>query len=99
KCVIAHCNFHLRSAESNGDNEFVRTLAEQLKTPIYSIDFNTVEHADNEGISIEMAARELRYDWFEELRLKLEAQAIVTGHHLDDNLETILLNLVRGTGL
>lgn len=99
KCVIAHCNFHLRSVESNDDNIFVRKLAEQLKTPIYSIDFNTVEHADNEGISIEMAARELRYDWFEELRLKLEAQAIVTGHHLDDNLETILLNIVRGTGL
>lgn len=98
-CVIAHCNFHLRSKESTDDTIFVRKLAERLKTPIYTIDFNTIEYADKEGISIEMAARDLRYNWFEELRLSLKAQAIVTGHHLDDNLETILLNLVRGTGL
>lgn len=98
-CVIAHCNFHLRSKESIDDTKFVRNMAERLNTPIYTIDFNTIAYANKEGISIEMAARDLRYNWFEELRLQLQAQAIVTGHHLDDNLETILLNFVRGTGL
>jgi len=98
-CVIAHCNFHLRMEESNRDEKFVRSLAEQLKLPFYHIDFNTIKYAEQHGISIEMAARDLRYNWFYELLENLQAQAIAVAHHADDSIETMLINLVRGTGL
>jgi tRNA(Ile)-lysidine synthase len=98
-CIAAHVNFHLRSEESNREEQFVRKLANDLQTPIHIIDFQTFEYAKKEGISIEMAARKLRYGWFEKLAVQTSAQAIAVGHHLDDNLETILLNLIRGTGL
>ena len=98
-CVIAHCNFHLRMEESNRDEKFVRSLAEQLKLPFYHIDFNTIKYAAQHGISIEMAARDLRYNWFYELLENLQAQAIAVAHHADDSIETMLINLVRGTGL
>lgn len=99
KCIIAHCNFHLRKEESDRDELFVRSLAEIIKIPIYTIDFETNEYATANNISIEMAARELRYSWFENLCRENDAQAIAVGHHLDDNIETMLLNLARGTGL
>lgn len=98
-CVIAHCNFHLRMEESDRDEEFVRELGKQLHVPFYHIDFMTTEYASHEGISIEMAARDLRYNWFHELLQELDAQAIAVAHHADDSIETMLMNLVRGTGL
>ena len=99
QCIIAHCNFHLRMEESDRDELFVRNLASEFKLPYYSVDFNTTEYARLHKISIEMAARDLRYDWFEKLRTQLNAEAIVVAHHADDNIETLLMNLVRGTGL
>jgi tRNA(Ile)-lysidine synthase len=99
KCIIAHCNFHLRNEESDSDEMFVRSLSETSKTPIYITDFETNKYASANNISIEMAARDLRYLWFENLCRENDAQAIAVGHHLDDNIETMLLNLARGTGL
>jgi tRNA(Ile)-lysidine synthase len=98
-CVMAHCNFHLRGEESNRDEEFVRRLAEKHQTPFYKIDFDTTKYAAENGISIEMAARDLRYEWFYILLADLQAQAIAVAHHADDNIETMLMNLTRGTGL
>ncbi|MFZ4726681.1 MAG: tRNA lysidine(34) synthetase TilS [Paludibacter sp.] len=98
-CVIAHCNFHLRMAESDRDEAFVRKIASDLKLPFYHIDFETSKYASEHNISIEMAARDLRYVWFYELLDNLKAQAIVVAHHADDSIETMLMNLVRGTGL
>ncbi|MDD4993832.1 MAG: tRNA lysidine(34) synthetase TilS [Paludibacter sp.] len=98
-CVIAHCNFHLRMEESSRDEAFVRNLAHNYNLPYYIIDFKTIKYANEHKISIEMAARELRYNWFYELLEKLDAQAIAVAHHADDSIETMLMNLVRGTGL
>jgi len=97
--VIAHCNFHLRMAESDRDELFVRDLAKELKVPYYSVDFETTKYAEEHKISIEMAARDLRYAWFYELLYNHDAQAIAVAHHADDSIETMLMNLVRGTGL
>ncbi|MDD4970676.1 MAG: tRNA lysidine(34) synthetase TilS [Paludibacter sp.] len=98
-CLVAHCNFHLRMDESDRDELFVRTLAKDLRLPYYSVDFETSEYAEEHKISIEMAARDLRYDWFYELLYNQDAQAIAVAHHADDSIETMLMNLVRGTGL
>lgn len=98
-CVIAHCNFHLRMEESDRDEEFVRELSKTLKIPCYIVDFETTKYANEHKISIEMAARDLRYNWFNELLEKLGAQAIAVAHHADDSIETMFMNLVRGTGL
>ena len=98
-CVIAHCNFHLRMAESDRDETFVRKMASDLKLPFYHIDFETSKYAAEHNISIEMAARDLRYVWFYELLDNLKAQAVAVAHHADDSIETMLMNLVRGTGL
>ncbi len=98
-CLAAHCNFHLRMEESDADELFVRNLCETLKIELYCIDFDTIKYADDHKISIEMAARDLRYNWFEKLAKELDANTIVTGHHADDNVETMLLNLIRGTGI
>ena len=99
KCLIAHCNFHLRMEESDRDELFVRNLAKELKVAYYSVDFETTKYADEHKISIEMAARDLRYAWFYELLNINDAQAITVAHHADDSIETMLMNLVRGTGL
>jgi tRNA(Ile)-lysidine synthase len=80
-CVIAHCNFNLRMDESKRDEHFVRNLSKESNTPFFCIDFQTVEYANANKISIEMAARELRYKWFDELVQKLDAQAIAIAHH------------------
>ena len=95
----AHCNFHLRGAESVRDEEFCKQLCERLSVPLHLIHFNTQAYADLHRVSIEMAARDLRYGYFENLRRDIEAQDICVAHHRDDSVETVLLNLVRGTGL
>ena len=98
-CVAAHCNFHLRGAESLRDEAFAESFAASLQIPFRKIDFDTESYSSTQGISIEMAARALRYDWFEKLRSELNAEAIVVGHHQNDSIETFLLNLTRGTGI
>ena len=95
----AHCNFHLRGAESVRDEEFCKQLCGRLDVPLHLIHFDTQAYADLHRVSIEMAARDLRYGYFENLRRDIEAQDICVAHHRDDSVETILLNLVRGTGL
>ena len=97
--VAAHCNFHLRGAESVRDEEFCKQLCERLSVPLHLIHFDTQAYADLHRVSIEMAARDLRYGYFENLRRDIEAQDICVAHHRDDSVETVLLNLVRGTGL
>ncbi|MFB9864032.1 tRNA lysidine(34) synthetase TilS [Rufibacter immobilis] len=97
--AIFHCNFGLRGEESDADELFVRKLAKQYNVPFYSEQFQTQAFADQEGISIQMAARTLRYQWFEQMRQQLGYDVIATAHHQSDALETVLLNLVRGTGL
>lgn len=97
--AIAHCNFKLRGSESDADEAFVSGLANHLKVPFFSQSFNTEVVARQEGISIEMAARDLRYAWFEEIRSKNKFNWIVVGHHQDDLIETFMLNMSRGTGI
>lgn len=99
RCVAAHCNFHLRGLESNRDANFVKSWCENVGIPLVSVDFDTHRHAVDNKISIEMAARELRYDWFEIIRQEQGADAVAVAHHRDDSVETVLLNLVRGTGI
>lgn len=99
RCEAIHCNFHLRGEESNRDENFVTTLCNRLGIILHTVHFDTIEHAKRHGISIEMAARELRYDAFEKQRIQSNAQAIAVAHHRDDSAETVLLNLIRGTGI
>ncbi|MEG1904511.1 MAG: tRNA lysidine(34) synthetase TilS, partial [Bacteroidales bacterium] len=99
KCIAAHCNFHLRGDESVRDHEFARMTAREYGIPFKEIEFETTEYAAEKGISIEMACRELRYEWFEELLQVTEAQSIAIAHHQDDSVETFFLNLLRGTGI
>ena len=96
---IAHCNFSLRSDESDKDEEFVRNLADNYNIPYYTKRFNTHAFALNEGISIQMAARDLRYEWFEEIRIKENYDYIAIAHNSDDQVETFFINLARGTGI
>ncbi len=98
-CRAAHCNFHLRGEESDRDEQFVTRLCKEWRIPLYVKHFHTTEYAQAKGISIEMAARELRYQWFEEMRQEHECKAIAVAHHQNDQAETLLLNLLRGTGL
>jgi tRNA(Ile)-lysidine synthase len=97
--AVAHCNFHLRGDDSNQDEAFVRERADELGVKLYVTHFDTQEYAAAAGISIEMAARRLRYDWFEETRRDGNFRWIATAHHLDDMLETFFINLVRKTGI
>ncbi len=99
RCVAAHCNFHLRGEESDRDEEFVKRWCKGVDVPFVSVDFDTRQYASDKKISIEMAARELRYRWFEMMRLQYDAAAIAVAHHRDDSVETVLLNLIRGTGI
>lgn len=98
-CVAAHCNFHLRGAESDRDEGFVRALCERLTVPLEVVHFDTAVYAVQHSCSIEMAARELRYAWFEQVRQQTGASVIAVAHHKDDSVETFLLNLIRGTGI
>ena len=97
--VLAHCNFHLRGEESDGDEQFVRDYAERKGLTIYVKQFDTLNYAEEHKLSIEMAARELRYAWFEELRQQLQYDYIVVAHHADDQLETFFINVLRGAGI
>lgn len=99
QCECAHCNFHLRGEESNRDERFVRDVCDKLDVVLHVKHFDTQTYATTKGISIEMAARELRYDWFEDLRKSCGAGVIAVAHHRDDSVETFLLNLIRGTGI
>lgn len=95
----AHCNFHLRESESDHDEAFVCNFCRSMQIPLKKIDFNTFSYAEEKNLSIEMAARELRYQWFEKLRKELNIHYLVLAHHKDDNIETAILNIARGTGL
>lgn len=96
---LAHCNFNLRGKESDADEDFVVNLADDLDLEVFVQDFDTQSYANDTKLSIQMAARELRYAWFFELSNQLQFDYILTAHHADDNLETFLINLSRGTGL
>jgi tRNA(Ile)-lysidine synthase len=97
--AIAHCNFTLRGDESDKDEYLVKSYAAECKVPFYSARFATGEYAVKKGISIEMAARELRYEWFENTRKKFRFDRVAVAHNLNDNIETLLMNLIRGTGI
>ncbi len=97
--AIAHCNFHLRGAESDADAEFVEKWAETHGVPFFRADFGTAAYASEHGISIEMAARELRYAWFARVAAEEGFDAVAVAHNANDNAETLILNLLRGTGL
>lgn len=99
RCIALHCNFHLRGDESMRDERFAERIARRLDIPFCKTDFDTTAYAAERHLSIEMAARELRYNWFEEMRRRLGAQAIAVAHHRDDSVETLLMNLIRGTGI
>lgn len=96
---IAHCNFGLRGSDSDEDAEFVKRLALKFSVTFFSQKFDTSTYASQKGISIQMAARDLRYAWFEKLRHENKFDFIATAHHLDDQVETFLINLIRGTGI
>jgi tRNA(Ile)-lysidine synthase len=98
-CIGAHVNFHLRGDESERDAAFSHQLCRNLGIPFYKADLYAAEYAEAEGVSVEMAARELRYRWFEQLRKEQHAVAVAVAHHRDDSVETVLLNLIRGTGI
>lgn len=95
----AHCNFLLRGDESYRDENFVKTLCEESQIPLHLIHFDTKTYAELHKVSIEMAARDLRYQYFEQLRKDIHADGICVAHHQDDSVETILMNLLRGTGI
>ena len=97
--VIAHCNFKLRGKESDGDEEFVKKIAAAYNVPFYSIQFKTKSYAKENKLSIQEAARELRYRWFEKIRAENEIDKIAVAHHLNDSIETFFINTIRGTGL
>ncbi len=99
KIALAHCNFNLRGDESDADEDFVVELAEHLDLEVFAQRFDTEKYAEDNKRSIQMAARELRYNWFSELAEQLQFDYILTAHHADDNLETFLINFTRGTGL
>lgn len=99
KFGIAHCNFNLRGKESDGDEQLVKSLAEKYTVPFHVQSFLTEEYSKEKSISIQMAARELRYKWLEEVRKINKYQYIAAAHHKDDSIETFFINLVRGTGI
>ena len=99
KCIAAHCNFHLRGAESDRDEAFVRELCQTMGVELIVTDFDTLSYARAHNASMEVAARELRYTWFEQVAQENECQAIAVAHHQNDQAETLLLNLKRGAGI
>jgi tRNA(Ile)-lysidine synthase len=99
KTGILHCNFSLRSNESDSDESFVRDYAESHSLPFFTVRFDTTEYSKKNGLSVQMAARELRYNWFEKIRRENGYDFIAVAHNLNDNIETLIINLTRGTGL
>lgn len=98
-CVVAHCNFHLRGEDSNEDARFVKQLALQYNMPFCTVDFDTIKETEQRGISVEMAARDLRYEWFKKMLELYQCDYVAVAHNADDNVETFFLNLLRGTGV
>ena len=98
-CECAHCNFHLRGLESDRDETFVRQLCEKQRILLHVTHFDTSAYAKDHHLSSAMAARELRYEWFEHIRKEIGASVIAVAHHRDDSVETFLLNLMRGAGI
>jgi len=96
---LAHCNFSLRGKESDGDEKFVTALANKLSIPVFNTIFDTKQYANKHKISTQMAARDLRYKWFDECCETYAFDFVLTAHHMDDDLETFFINLSRGTGL
>lgn len=96
---IAHCNFQLRGTDSDSDEEFVRQYAKERNVPYYVARFDTRDYAAEQKVSIEEAARALRYPWFEQIREENDFDFIATAHHLNDHIETLLLNFFKGTGI
>ncbi len=99
RCHALHCNFHLRGEESDRDEQFVRDFCQEQDIPLEVKHFNTLSSSKTHGVSIEMEARRQRYEWFAERATALGAEGICVAHHIDDQAETLLLNLLRGTGL
>lgn len=97
--ALAHCNFSLRGKESDGDEMFVIGLAKNLEIPVFAETFDTKKFAEEHKFSTQMAARDLRYNWFTEILKDFKFDYLLTAHHLDDDLETFFINLSRGTGL
>jgi tRNA(Ile)-lysidine synthase len=96
---VAHCNFQLRSDESDEDEDFVKSQTDKLQIPIFIKKFDTKSYAEKEKLSIQVVARNLRYEWFNTLLINNDYDYILTAHHLDDSLETFLINFTRGSGL
>lgn len=97
--IAAHCNYGLRDAESDGDEEYVREFCKSNNIILEVLHTNVAERMQRDGSSMEMACRDIRYEWFEVLRRKYDAQAVAVAHHVDDKVETVVLNLIRGTGI
>lgn len=97
--AITHCNFNLRGNESDADENFVKQFAKENQIPFHTISFQTEKYATENKLSIQLAARKLRYDWFNEVLVQENYDYITTAHHLDDQVETFLINFTRGTGL
>ena len=98
-CIAAHCNFHLRGAESDRDEAFVRELCTTMQVPLFVQSFGTHAYARENKLGIELAARELRYKWFDQIAQEQGCQAVAVAHHQNDQAETLLLNLKRGAGI
>ena len=96
---LAHCNFNLRATESDKDEDFVKKIGETLHLKTFTTSFETKKYAEKNQLSTQVAARNLRYNWFQELIQKHHFDFLLTAHHADDNLETFIINLTRGTGL
>jgi len=96
--TFAHCNFHLRGIESDGDEQFVREYAERVGVKLFVRQFDTLEYVETQKISVEMAARELRYAWFNDM-INASGQLLALAHHADDQIETFFINLLRGSGI
>jgi len=98
-CAIAHCNFLLRANDSDRDEAFVKDLAAYLEMPVYVRRFEVDREVQKRGISVQMAARDLRYKWFEELLAEQSMDLVATAHNRNDSVETFFLNLSRGSGI
>ena len=96
---VAHCNFCLRGKESDKDQEFIKLISQSRGIKCFIQNFNTEEYAKDNNISIQMAARELRYSWFQKIYKQYDFDFIATAHHKNDSVETLLINLIRGTGV